>query len=598
MRSFEEIKADINSALSINDMTALSRLADEMRALKTSEAEAAALLAFGIVNSYSGNYTSALELFHRSLAISQERDDRLAAALVTLNMGIVYFQTGDYALALECYHRVQAVHEELGNRQVAAHVSNNMGNVFSSTGDYPTALEHFRRALAVSEELGRRLDAANTIGSIGIVYKNTGDHTSALEHFRRALAVYQELADRAGEARSIGNMGNVYHNIGDYSAALEHYQQALALLDELGDRANVALFTGNMIGTLIDIGQYENATDLLDRQSRMHMDNPAVRAAHSGNRAKIAEHMEDLDDARDHLVEALAIATETGLRSFAAETHKSLRDLAQKRNDFAGYIEHNNEFNRISEEIRGKDATQKMAMMEAERRLAAERREREKERALLYGALPKSVADRMIRGEDVTGDYFDQAAVLFFDVAGFTANTSDMPPTDVVKMLETIFRTIDGVCDAHSVIKVKTIGDSYMCFRGDADIATNATSVAHVALEVLQQEFTWPHGDPLRFRAGIHLGGATAGVIGTQRLQYDVWGDTVNIASRMESQGEPGRIQVSEAFASALRLVPGASSESHGTSLEPGTWNLELRGDVEIKGKGMMTTFWLMPGVD
>jgi adenylate cyclase len=164
------------------------------------------------------------------------------------------------------------------------------------------------------------------------------------------------------------------------------------------------------------------------------------------------------------------------------------------------------------------------------------------------------------------------------------------PQTSYCRRCVPIFNAIDAICTTHDVIKIKTIGDSYMCFRGDADASTNARSVARVALDVLQVApsvapsvapgvaFKWPNGETIRFRAGIHIGPATAGVIGTQRLQYDVWGDTVNVASRMESTGEPGRIHVSDAFAQhlaadALTLIP--------------------RGLVDIKGKGAMQTYWL-----
>jgi class 3 adenylate cyclase len=137
-----------------------------------------------------------------------------------------------------------------------------------------------------------------------------------------------------------------------------------------------------------------------------------------------------------------------------------------------------------------------------------------------------------------------------------------------------------------------------MCFRGDADVSTNAISIARVGIEAMQVAsgaasgvapgvasgvaFMWPHGGRIQFRGGIHLGAATAGVIGTQRLQYDVWGDTVNVASRLEGTSEPGRIHVSEAFADVLR-----------TSSDPAPYTIITRGKVEIKGKGAMQTNWL-----
>jgi class 3 adenylate cyclase len=275
--------------------------------------------------------------------------------------------------------------------------------------------------------------------------------------------------------------------------------------------------------------------------------------------------------------------------------HELLRDLAQKRNDFAGYIEHNKEHQRITEEIRGKEATQRLAMMEAERKMEGERRERDKERALLYGALPESVATRILRGEKVTGDHFEHAAVLFIDVASFTTHTATMQPGDVVLLLEDLFSRMDNICDQHGAVKIKTIGDSYMCFRGDGAEAENALSIARVALDVARTPFTWPDGSPLIVRMGAHIGAATAGVIGTQRLQYDVWGDTVNVASRMESHGEPGRIHVSEVFATALRSVDGGqwTVDDNNDSMTSDSMTLFKRGSISIKGKGPMTTYWL-----
>jgi class 3 adenylate cyclase len=260
--------------------------------------------------------------------------------------------------------------------------------------------------------------------------------------------------------------------------------------------------------------------------------------------------------------------------------------LAQKRNDFAGYIEHNNEYQRITEEVRGRDATLKMAMMEAERNMEGERREREKERALLYGALPESVANRMLRGEDVSGDHFDHASVMFLDVVGFTTNAHDLEPRVVTNVLDDVFNAIDEICATHNVTKIKTIGDAYLAVAFPHDDQSTEQNIASVALAIQQLQFTWPNESPLQFRIGLHSGPVVAGVIGKQRLQYDVWGDTVNTASRMESASEPGRIHISEAFAT---LMPATSA---GDSFERPLQVME-RGEIDIKGKGTMTTYWL-----
>jgi class 3 adenylate cyclase len=141
-------------------------------------------------------------------------------------------------------------------------------------------------------------------------------------------------------------------------------------------------------------------------------------------------------------------------------------------------------------------------------------------------------------------------------------------------------------------MKIKTIGDSYMAVAFPS--AQYLQDIVHAAHTMLSHTFTWPHNHELvLFRIGIHVGSVVAGVLGTERMQYDVWGDTVNVASRMESTGEAGRIHVSEAF--ALLLSPGTSHlrERGGDTQFPIPYSLFPRGEIEIKGKGTMTTYWL-----
>ncbi len=624
MRTYQELAEDVRHALSSTDAHKLRELAEQLQALGTPQATALSQRALGNAARFAGEYALALELLRQALSASEEIGDRVGAAKATSNIGSVLSTTGNHKEGLDHLHRALAMLEEFGDKYDVAMTIGMIGVVHSNAGDYRSALEHFHRAMALQEELGDRVGIARNNGNIGLVHNYTSDYPSALDYFHRALAIYQELGSEAGEALVIGNIGNVYFStedyssalqhyqraltfhqtsgnrvyaatvtgnignvylaIGDYPSALEHFQSSLELHEELGKTDSAAVVIGNMVEALFRLERFDEAAAFLRRHGSMQVENPRSRITNSFHAATLAEHRNELDEAQRHLTAALMLSTEAGLRDTMAGSHDRLRDLAQKRNDFAAYIEHNNEYNRINEEIRGKEATQKLTMMEAQRTMDAAMRERDKERALLYGALPKSVADRMIRGEDVSGDHFDNAALMFIDIVGFTSHTSHMPPSNVVKLLENIFRTLDALCDEHNVVKIKTVGDSYMCFRGDADASTNALSVARVALAVLQHPGTWPTGEPLHVRIGIHIGPATAGVIGTQRLQYDLWGDTVNVASRMESTSEPGRIHISEALAKALnKALENALNEAH----------IVPRGTMDIKGKGMMQTYWL-----
>ena len=611
MRTVEEISADVHAAMTINDADALSSLAAELDAQGTPNAEAIAANARGVVSRLRGDYASALEHFRRALQVYDELGDRRGAAQVTSNMGNVYYSTGNYLSALEHHRRALQVHEEFGDRPAAATVTGNLGNVYLMTGDYPAALEQYRHALKVHEELGDHTNAARVTGCMGSVFLLTGDYQSALEHYGRALQVQEELGERAGAVNNIQNMGNVYSSTGDHSSALEHYGRALQVYEELGSRAGVALVTGNMVFTLLESGDHRGAAELLERQSTMLMDSRDVLAQHHANRSKLAEAAGDPERARELLHQALKVAEEAGVRNDVAEYHQRLRDLAKQRNDFEGYIHHNDEYLRISEEIRGKEATQKMAMMEAERRIEAELRERDKERALLYGALPESVATRMLRGEDVSGDHFANASVLFMDIAGFTTISDRIPPGHVVHLLKAIFNVCDDVCVRHGLTKIKTIGDSYLAVAGVPEpLNDHAQRAARAALDMLKGlndlqlvmdpklgDTSWTQDvGVIQVRIGLHCGPLVAGIVGEQRLQYDVWGDTVNVASRMESTGEPGRIQVSDAFAQALKRAEGSLGEqkySDNNGLRSLVSGLRYRGETEVKGKGTMTTYWL-----
>ena len=546
MRTFEEIKADINAARKILDTAAMRTLAKEMQELESPEARIVVHNTLGSVHSLTRDFPAAVEHYQRALDICNELGDRRGVASVSSNIGLVYKNSGNYPAALEHFHRALAVLEDLGDRLQAGKAAVNIGQVHLVTGSYPAALGHLQSALSTYEELKYRRGVALVTGSIGMVHRVTGNYSAALEHCHRARAMEEELGDRQGVALNTGNIGVVHANAGNHQAALEHYRRALSEFEELGDHLGVVGFTGNIVSALIYLGEHKEARAMLQRMDAMQVDDPAITVEREQSRARLQMNRGDLDQAVETLVACLAIAREHSLAAEQAETHKQLRDLAQERNDLAGYVEHNNEHARITEEITGKETTQKMAMMEAERKMEAERSEREKERALLYGALPEHIATRMLRGESVE-DHFENAAVLFTDIVGFTTNTSSMHPSETIKLLEELYKDFDTICAEHDTTKVKTIGDSYLCFSESAE------NVAAVAVKMLAPGHTWPDGSPLQLRIGIHAGPLSAGVIGTQRLQYDIWGDTVNVASRMESTGEPGRIHVSDAFADALR---------------------------------------------
>jgi class 3 adenylate cyclase len=200
---------------------------------------------------------------------------------------------------------------------------------------------------------------------------------------------------------------------------------------------------------------------------------------------------------------------------------------------------------------------------------------------LLLNILPPPIAERLRSGERVIADRFEDATLLIADIVGFTQMSDGLSPNELVELLDDVFSVCDVLVERHGLEKVKTIGDAYMVVGGVPTVSSDhAARVADFALDMAAavEAFKEGHGDRVSFRIGINSGPVVAGVIGSKRTIYDVWGDTVNVASRMESLGLPGRIQVSAPIYERLR----------------DRYMFEPRGPIEVKGKGTLPTWFLL----
>jgi adenylate cyclase len=202
------------------------------------------------------------------------------------------------------------------------------------------------------------------------------------------------------------------------------------------------------------------------------------------------------------------------------------------------------------------------------------RYEHERAEELLLNVLPRVVAAELKETGSTKARRFDEVSVLFADIVGFTPMSAAMEPEELVDRLNEVFTLFDTLAERHGVEKIHTIGDTYMVAAGiPVPTRDHAHALAAMALEMM----AYAASGSLSFRIGINSGPAVAGVIGTRKFQYDIWGDTVNTASRMESHSEPGRIQVSDATNHLIE-------EEFATT---------YRGPIEVKGKGTLTTWWL-----
>jgi adenylate cyclase len=205
--------------------------------------------------------------------------------------------------------------------------------------------------------------------------------------------------------------------------------------------------------------------------------------------------------------------------------------------------------------------------------------EQERSQQLLLNVLPESIAERLKDdAHNVIADRFSSGSILFADIVGFTRLSTDTTPTDTVKLLNTIFSEFDGICDRHGIEKIRTIGDGYMAIAGaPIERSDHAIALARAAIDMRDfiANASLPHA--VQVRIGLNTGEVVAGIVGRRRFHYDVWSDAVNVAARMESAGEAGRIHIAEAFYERIHDVMPCTP----------------RDPIEVKGKGLMRTWFL-----
>lgn len=533
--------------------------------------EARAMCAIGYVHKETAEFHAALDWFSRALIIFEDIRDIAGISVATSNIGLVYLEFSDYSRALEYLNRSLAADEECGDKNGIAAGICNIGVVYFQLEDYTQALEYYVRALAICEELGLKAFAATNTCNIGYTYLKLSDYSRALEFLGRALGMFEKLGMKTGIAYTMGNIGTASFQMADYSRALEFFGRALAILEELGDKSTITLQISN-IGEVYATPQFEDY-------------NP--------------------EKAEEYLLRAIAMDKELGTKN--PHIFKVLAGLYEQLERWKEANDYNKKHRELEKEILNnevKEQAEKLAYerreAEREKHLAVERARAQATDDILANILPPNITERLLKGEKKIADAHENVSVLFVDIVGFTQLSAKLPAEELIDLLDIIFTRFDMICKNHGLEKIKTIGDAYMAVCGaPVAVGNHAERAAKAALEMLEdfsieREFSAPVD--LGFRIGLHSGSVIAGIIGENKYSYDLWGDAVNTAARMESHGQEDKIHCSEDFANQLGLVLEDKEIKPTTPrilpLHP-TFSFSSRGEVEIKGKGIMQTYFL-----
>jgi len=534
----------------------------------------------GNVYTTLGDYNIALEHFAKALESHEELGEKSAIARVTGNIAGVYHSLGFYDQALENFIKALEAHEELGEKSAIARILGNIGVIYNSLDSYDKALEYYAKALPLAEVLGLKYFAAVVTVNIGLLYSSLRNSDNAMEHYAKALAVFEEFGSKSQVAHVTGNIGSEYLRLGNYEKALEYYAEALAIHEELGEKSGVAMLTGNIGSVYVELRIYDKALEYYIRALALHEElrEKSFIAGTIGNIGSVYATQKfegyNAEQAEEYLLEAIAMSEEIGSRGKQFEFHKSLSALYKIEKRWEECQTHFERYHELEKEVQSEEAKKQAAIMEQQKQAAEREKQLEIERTrardrenILNNILPEEITQRLIKGENPIADHFESVSILFMDLVNFTKLSSTISAQQLVYLLNAIFTAADGVMREFGMEKIKTIGDAYMAVAGAPTIQVDhAYRAAHAALKLLDVmqnlvvtfpedygDRTWIESIPeITVRIGMHCGPVAAGVVGENKFLYDMWGDAVNTASRMESHGEAGRIHVSEEFVQHL----------------------------------------------
>ena len=509
----------------------------------------------GLLHSSMSNDVKALDLLRFSEDISTQLGNREHLAIVCDNIATIFNKHGDYVRALEYYSKALELHTNTQGKDGIGRALGHIGAVYFHMNEIEKAESYLFKALEIHESIDYKRGIETWHEVLGDIMLKKEDPNSAIKHFTKAIEVNRELGNKATEAVHIGSLGDVLMFKGDLEEAFKNFEIALTILQEYdrkGEFYDVQLSMTRILSNPVYVGYNPVKAEQLLLQS---LDN-------------LREHsLKSIE--REYLSQLSVMYKATGQWEKALSTYEESVSINQELNS-----------NDIRNTIREMEFQKEYNQLEQKRLLEVIRLQ-EKEQ-LLHDILPSHVADRIIGGEKTIADECEDMTIMFADIVGFTTLSEHMKPSEIIELLNNIYSKLDLLADTYGIEKIKTIGDAYMAISDSREDKVNhKLKMLTFAKKILAicSEIILSNGKTLEVRIGIHSGPTVTGVIGTKKLSYDVWGDAVNTAARMESYGEPGTIQVSQEFYNSIIHIDGMIETT-----------VIAQKEIEIKGKGLMNT--------
>jgi class 3 adenylate cyclase len=526
------------------------------------------------------------------------------------NLGLLLYFKGELNKELVDYWTTSlALFTQINFKTGISNLQSNLGSVYQTKGDDPTALAYFLKSVRIAEEIKDSLRIATAYLNIGSVYSNDqATYEQALEAYEKSQIIFDKINYGEGAGYAAINIAELHLLNKDPAAALKALDKSLTHFDETD--SNIANSLVMMGRAFSDMGKPREAEQrYVDAIKIAEQNNSKIEAtkAHIKLGDLYMEQKNSLN-ALDQYLQGLELTKETEVFRDQQDIYKGLADVYSQMGDYERAYNYQKQFSSIRDTLRSDDyektlgnlrfqfdienKEKEIELLNAENKvkeIGLERAaiskkyfyavaallfaialgallqyrfvkksnkklalERNKAEQILLNILPRETAEELKLNGSVKAKEFKQITVLFTDFKAFSVVAEEISADALVRSVDYYFKKFDEIIQSHGLEKIKTIGDAYMCAGGlPTENTTHAFDAFNAAQEILKfvedTRNNPPEGIyPFQIRIGLNTGPVVAGVVGTKKFQYDIWGNTVNIAARMESNSIPGKINISE----------------------------------------------------
>jgi len=576
-----------------------------------------------------------------SLAKIYQADTIRGEARLELLRNLSFNELNDYKIGLQYAEELIRLSEEDGNYEYLSQGYYQKGSTKSLLGDLEDALEAFLKSAEVAKTESRISIEGSAYGAIANIYIISNNYKNGMLYYKKAIATLRKSDDTIGLASNILNAGDALLTIHKYDSALVYFKESGELFEQVNYKVGKAYNLGNIGMVYANTGKNELAETTINEAIRILEASGDYYPISVYLMAMSDIYVEKgvLRTALNYAQKSLILAEQYGLKDQACDANLKLSELYEMQGNTKQSFKHYKNHITYRDSMHNIQTVQSMAdlrtnyevsqkqaevdLKQAEVTLLNQQKknqriaviatvialfligllafglfrrnkfinktkqiiEQEKERSdkLLLNILPEETAKELKDNGKVLAKKFESATVLFSDFKGFTKYSENLSPEDLVNTVDFYFSKFDEITEKYGLEKIKTIGDAYMCAGGlpypSNDHAHKMVQAAIEIAEFVKETKINVEASEMIFdiRIGINTGPVVAGVVGSKKFAYDIWGDTVNVASRLESSSEPGMINISE---STYREV-----QNH--------FNFEYRGEIKVKNHGKLKMYFL-----